>query len=238
MDDDKLIAILENEEKVMLSAVARNMKAYHETGKVSDLRDYEAAKKALEEYRRKKAIEQDPDKQAFRNIIEVLDYLQAEGWKIQKSSLYQKQYAIRKQPDGSMLKKDVDDFAARYLHKADGSDMEDADMPKKIEAEVRKLTAEAEKKEIEVMRLKGELVDRFEVEQQLADRASYLKSSLEGFFHSMCPRLIEKAEGNVQRVPEVVDFCLAELNELFDHYSKPLAFSVPAIEINEVIIET
>lgn len=240
MQDGKLTAILENEEKVMLSAAARTMKQYHTSGKVADLRDYEAAKKALEEYRRKKQAEQEPDKQSFRNLLEVLDYLQAEGWKIQKSALYSKQYAIKKQSDGSMFKKDVDDFASRYLRKLDGSDMEDADMSKKIEAEVRKLTAEAEKKELEVMRLKGELVDRYEVEQQFADRAAYLKSSLEGFFHSMTPRLIERCAGDLQRVPDIVEFCLAEINELFDHYSKPLSFSVSIVNNNneEADIET
>lgn len=231
-EDDKFTAILENDEKLLISAVARSMKAYHQSGKVAELRDYEAAKKALEECRRKKAAEQEPDKQAFKNILEVLDYLQAEGWKIQKSALYSKQYAIKKQSDGAMLKKDVDDFASRYLRKLDGSDMEEGDLSKKTEAEVRKLLAEAEKKEIEVSQLRGEVVDRSEVEQQLAARAAFLKNSLEGFFHSMTPRLIEKAEGNQARTPEVVEFCLSELAELFDHYSKPHTFSVPAITGN------
>lgn len=233
MTDDKITVLLQQEEKLLLSGIARTMKTYNQSGKVTDLRDYEAAKKALEEFRRKKAVEHDPDKQAFRNILEVLDYLQMAGWKIQKSALYSKQYAIKKQPDGSMLKKDVDDFAGRFLRKLDGSDTEEGDFSKKIEAEIRKLTAEAEKKEIEVQRLRGEVVDRSEVEQQLAARAAFLKNSLEGFFHSMAPRLIEKAEGNPDRTPEVVDFCLAELDELLDHYSKPHTFSVPAYNGNE-----
>lgn len=238
--DEKFAAILENEEKILLTAVARTMKAYHESGKLSDLRDYEAAKKSLEAYRRKKAMERDPDKQTFRNIIEVLDYLQAEGWKIKKSALYQKQYAIKKQADGSMLKKDVDDFAARYLRKADGSDMDAADISKKIEAEIRKLTAEAEKKEIEILRLKGELVDRHEVEYQLADRAAFLKDSLKNFFHSKAPRIIEIVRGDMTLVADLIQFLIDETENLFDHYSKPLIFSVPIIreenedeEINE-----
>lgn len=230
--EDKITVLLEQEEKLLINAVARTMQAYNQNPTVSNLRDYEGAKKALEDFRLKKAIAENPDAQAFKNLLEVLEYLQAEGWKISKSALYEKAFAIKKQPNGSYLKKDIDDFAGKFLRKLDGSDTEDIDISKKIEAEIRKLTAEAEKKELEVSRLKGELVDRFEVEHQLADRAAFLIDSLKNFFHSQTPKIIEMANGDSACVPDVIQFISAELDTLFDHYSKPLTFSVAVYNEN------
>lgn len=232
MSEDKITALLEQEEKLLTSAVARTMQAYNQSPVVANLKDYEAAKKAIEDFRRRKATAENPEAQTFKNLLEVLDYLQAEGWKISKSTLYEKSYAIKKQPDGAYLKKNIDDFAAKFLRKLDGSDTEEIDIAEKIKAEIRKLTAEAEKREIEVQRLKGEVVDRYEVEQQFADRAAFLIDSLKNFSHSQMPRLIELVRGDTAYAAEAIDFFNAEVETLFDHYSKPLTFSVAAYNEN------
>lgn len=238
---DKIKSLLEQEEKLLASALIKTMKAYNENPTLSNLRDYEAAKRALEEFQKRKAAMENPESseenQEFKTLLQIFKYLKNEGWKISKSALYEKAYMIKK-TNGVYLKKDIDAFAKKFLRKIDAPDIDIEDgIDKKIQAEIRKLTAEAEKKELEVKKLRGELVERWEVEQQLADRAAFLKSSIQEFFHSMAPYMIEKVEGNIQKLPEFIEFCLIEIEKLFDYYSRPLQFIVPAMENQEDISE-
>lgn len=224
-EEDKINYLLEQEEKLLTSTLTKTMKAYNENPTLSNLKNYEAAKRALEEFQKRKANPEGSENQKFKTLFQVFKYLQNEGWKISKSAFYEKAYMIKK-TNGVYLKKDIDVFAKKFLRKTDAPDIED-DIDKKIQAEIRKLTAEAEKKELEVQKLRGELVERWEVEQQLADRAAFLKSSIQEFFHSMAPHMIEKVSGDIQKLPEFIDFCLIEIEKLFDYYSRPLQFSVP-----------
>lgn len=162
----------------------------------------------------------------FKTLAQALSYLKKGGWKISKTRLYEDRHLI----GDPIFKKNIDNYASRYLSKIDG-DNEHKDAAKLLRLEQAKNEREKRKiNELKRKRLRGSLVDRHEVEQGLANRAAFLKSSMEGFFHSMTPRLIERCNGDLQRVPEIMEFCLAELEKLFDYYSKPLTFSVP---INE-----
>ena len=231
MTDDKITALLDQEEKLIASAVARTVSAYNQSATVANLKDFQAAKKAYEEFKSRQAASADPENRSFKNILDVLDYLQSEGYKLGKSKLYEDQHKIDHQKDGSMLKKDVDKYASMFLRKADGSDIEfDTTEKFKWETEIAKQKAEQLTRRNEVE--SGIYVLRSDVEQQFAARASFLRNSLEGFFHSLAPRLIEKADGSMDRTPDVVEFCLAELDELFHRYSQPLVFA-EAVKFNE-----
>jgi hypothetical protein len=230
--EEKVMALLEQEEKLLYSALVRTMKAYNESPTIANLKDYQAAKRAYDEFCRRKEAQLNPESRTFKTQAEILEYLKEQGWKISKASLSEKFFAIKKQKDGTVLKEDVDAFAEKFLRKLDGSDNGEIDISAKLEAEIRKINAEAEKKEIEVRRLKGELVERYEVEQQLADRAVYLRNSLEEFFRSMTPHLIEKAGGDLSKTADIMEFCLEELDNIFNHYAKPLTFSVPTFNNN------
>lgn len=211
-------SILSQEEKLLVNALATAAKAYRDNPTEANLKAYKAAKKALEEYRSKGNGEK------FHSLMEVLQYLKQEGWKISRSKLYEKAYLLKKQPDGTYLKKDVDNFARIHLKMLDGSDIE-AGALRKLEAEIRKLTAEAEKREIEVARLRGELVSKHEVEQQLAARAIFLKDRLRNFFHGQVPAIVEMVKEG-KEVNEIIDYINNELEDMFDYYSKPMEIKV------------
>ena len=69
----KIDALLEQEEKLLGGAVERTFQAYNKNSTVANLKDYQAAKKALEEFQAKKAAQKDPENHAFKTIIEVLE---------------------------------------------------------------------------------------------------------------------------------------------------------------------
>lgn len=225
---DKIDQLLDQEEKLHTSAVARTFKAYKDNPTHANLKDYEAAKKGLEEFRKGKAGDK-----IFKKLPEVLEYLQAEGWKIQKSTLYEKEFAIKKRTDGGMLKKDVDAFAEKFLRKVDSSEP-DSDYVKKVEAEVEKLRIENERNQLKLDAEKGLYVLRSEVEQMLAGRAALLKDGLgQNFIHSRAPKIIEAVKGDSERAGELIDLWLAEIESVFDYYSKPMKFDVPIAAVGE-----
>ena len=219
----KIDSLLAKEEPLRINAVAKTMQAYNQNPTIANLKDWDAAKKALEEYRIKKAAELNPQDAPLKGIMDVLQYLQSEGWKISKSKLYEDENKIDKQKDGNILKKDADKYAAMFLRKLDGSDYE-IDPASKIKEETRLTKERADKVAFENEIMRGDYVLREEVEQQLAARAAYLKNSIEGFFHSLSPRIAELVNGDQDKIPELTEFCLREVEDFFHHYSKPLVF--------------
>ena len=49
----------------------------------------------------------------------------------------------------------------------------------------------------------------------------------------MSARLIALAEGKPEKGPDVLNFCLREVEELFHHYSKPLVFEIAKVTTDE-----
>lgn len=157
----------------------------------------------------------------FKNLSQVLQYLKKEGWKVGRSKIYEDKHLIIKK--NGIEKANIDNYALQNLKKVDKSGV----ISDKRREETRLLKERADKISHENKVLRGLYIPKSEVSWQLAARAAYLKTSLEEFFHSMTPRLIERCNGDLQYVPDITEFYLTELAELFDHYSKPLTFRVP-----------
>ena len=212
------------EDEMLMKTAGKAMQAYNQKPTIANLKNWETAKNALEEYRRKKQQEVSGEI-IFKDIPEVLSYLQSENYKISKSKLYEDVKFIKKEKDGSFSKKETDKYARQFLQKRDNSDTE-FDPREKFKEETRYTKLRADRVDIDNEVTRGNLIPKLDVEQQMAARASYLKSSLEGFFNSLSPRIIEHVNGDMNKVPELTEFCLRELEELFHHYSKPLVFEV------------
>lgn len=228
----KINNLMAKEEELLARAVAQTMQAYNQKPTIANLRDWEAAKQAFENFRAKKQAEANPEEAPLKNILEVLDYLQQQGWKVSKSKLYDDQGKIDKQKDGSILKKDADKYARLCLNKLDGSDYE-IDPTNKNKEETRLTKERADKISFENEIMRGSYVLREEAEQQMAARAAYLKNSIEGFFHSLSPRIAELINGDAAKIPDLTEFCLREVEDFFHHYSKPLTFEAVKIKDNQ-----
>ena len=214
--------LMEKEEELLLRAVAQTMQEYNKKPTNAALKDWEAAKNALEEYQRKKQQEASGEI-IFKGIPEALGYLKVENWKISQAKFYDDVRFIKRQKDGSFTKKEVDKYATQFLQKRDGSDIE-IDPLEKLKEETRFTKERADKVAFENEIARGNYILKSDAEQQLSARAAFLKSGIQGFFHSMSAKLIELAEGKPEKGPDVLDFCLREVEELFHHYSKPLVF--------------
>lgn len=232
----KIDNLMAKEEELLSKAMATTMQAYNQKPTVENMKNWDAAKTALENCRAKKAAEANPQEAPLKGVLEVLDYLQGDGWKVGKTTLYNDQGKINKQKDGSILKKDADKYAKLCLRKLDGSDYE-TDPADKNKEETRLTKERADKIAFENEVMRGSYVLREEVEQQQAARAAYLKNSIEGFFHSLSPRMAELINGDANKIPELTEFCLREVEDFFHHYSKPLTFEAVKLIPEHVVDE-
>ncbi len=204
--------------------------AYDKKPTVGNQKALTNAKKDLDDYRAQRLAAADPSALRLKNRPEVLEYLKAKGWKIEKSKLYADWKKIDLEKDGSCTKAAADSYAKLCLEKLDGSDQEPVDMANKVLWETRATKAKALKLEHENEENKGLWILRSDIEPMLAARAAGLKNSVgPEFIHRSSEQIIELVDGNIARAPELIDWWLRAVEDLFDIYSRPVEFAVPAV---------
>ena len=93
--------------------------------------------------------------------------------------------------------------------------------------------------ELEAKIKQGMYILRSEIEQMLAARAAFLKDNLgQGFIHSRASKIAEIMQGNAERIPDLIEFWLRHIDEVFDYYSKPMKFEVPMSAVEEFLGHT
>lgn len=231
---EKIDALIAKEEDTLSFAYAKTHAAYREKPSAQNLKDFEAAKAALEEFRKKKHIEQNPSEARFA-APEALNYLNSEGFKIQNSKLYEDKNIIGYKTENNIItfaKKDLDKYAKKFLTPLSAGDSNMAD--RKMAAEANIAEQKFKDMEFEAKIKEGQYILRSEVEQMLAARAAFLKDNLgSSFIHSRAAKIAEILKGDPDRIPELIEFYLKQVDEVFDYYSKPLKFEVPAVLLQE-----
>lgn len=271
----KVESLLSKEEELLARALAQTMKRYHEDPTVKNLRDMEAAKKAMEEINIKKgkkdtheqllenaykkaraAIEKDPtgknidavekahkaldayraelaakakpEDRRFANLLEVLGYLNGEGWKISKSKLYEDRNKLAKEKDGACLKKTVDEYARLCLEKLDGSDQEIVDINKKSRLENEILEEKKKKLQRENEIQAGMYVLRSEAEQKHTAKLALFLTAVDNFLQGgKINMAVEIVEGNKERVTELRNHLKKEFRAMLGEYARRPEFTVP-----------
>lgn len=161
----------------------------------------------------------------LKNAGAVLAYIKENGKKVAKTKLYDDigKARLKKQTDGSFAVKDVD----RYMASLPGmgtseKEAEDAAdrQKRKEEGEIRRVNAQAEKEELSVKKLKGQLVDRQEVYELLAARAITLDSDIKGAIAAQANELVSQVEGDPRKTKNLISALDAILDEALGEYAK------------------
>lgn len=204
----KIDNLMAKEEELLAKAVAQTMQAYNQKPIIANLRDWEGAKQALENYRAKKAAAANPKDARFKNLLVVLEYLQNNGWKISRGKLYEDERLIKKQSDGAILVADVDKYAAQFLRKLDGSD-EPSDNDKNKE-ETRLTKAKADKEELLFKVLQKRYVDIAQVERTRTAQTAKLLLTYENLVYGKTEKLIELVSGDMTKKHDLQAFLLGD----------------------------
>ena len=173
--------------------------------------------------------------QVFKNLLDVVDYLDSVGFKVSKSTVYRHRTEGRIQPaeDGSFSVTVVNKYARGFLNKKNGSSAGPVKTispaaDDKQSAEARKVAAQAEHWEIKTKILRGEYVERDIHESALAMRASRLKSDAENDFRNKASEAIRLVDGDMVKLPDMIDWLLNLLEDWLDRYSEDVEFDLPA----------
>lgn len=162
-------ALIEREEEALKTAVVNALKAMDASATHANIRNYKAAKQALQDYQDKKA-----GVEKFKTQAGALEYLQR-NWKIEKSKL-SKDVSNGKCPrrDGVYYSKDLDFYASAVSLPAKNS----AEAPSNDSSD-RLKNAAAEEKEFRLGILKGDYINAAEEEARDARLWAAIKSDLE-----------------------------------------------------------
>ena len=176
---------------------------------------YEKKKKALEDMIG--AFEISYGMSYFKTIIEVGKYLTSQGYVIADRTLYEhKKQGKFVGVDAGYLKKDIDDYASKYLRRKDDDTEGLTYAEKKAKAEAEYKEIKTEKEKIAIDEAMGRLIDRDIVAREFAGRIELIKRYLEDFVSSV-PSLLE---GKTEK--EIRDILKDKIDYVFIQYSNDL----------------
>jgi hypothetical protein len=185
---------------------------------------YRKACRDLEEFLRAR---QEPDsaERIFSSILDVVHYLDQEGWKISKTTAYdhwKREGKIKARPQGGFTISAVQEYARLHLQRKDGASGNGDLQSQKVAAEVRRILSDAEMRELKLRTALGELMPKSQVEIELAERAGNLKTYFAAVFRSSAGRIIKIVKGDPQTAAELISFLLGLNKKAFDNYSRPI----------------
>lgn len=177
-----------------------------------------------------KAMSNNEAPEVFKNVGEVLAYLQECGRQIEKSKLYADIRSGKiKKIDKRFKKRDVDRFAASLplATTPDGrvKDVEDRQR-RKDEAEIRIKEATAKREEIKTAVMEGQYVLREQVDQELAARAMALHSGLKSQFEAAALDLVTRVGGDPKKSRALVAALEEVLDGACNEFARTIEFEV------------
>ncbi len=175
-------------------------------------------------------MKRDSQKITFDNVPGLVKYLNGLGYVVSLRTAYrhEKQGRIRKRTDGKFHLSDIEKYS-RFLKRADGTVQNDeleTLQREKYQAEVKKLTSQAEHWELKTKIASKQYVPRDSFEHALAARAAIFKSDGEHFCMSEASGIIHLVGGDHLKVPQLVEFLLEAFRGWLARYAEQREYEV------------
>lgn len=190
---------------------------------VANRKVYRQALSALEEFLAAQA--DTTGEQVFENIPALVAALDVGGWKISVSTAYEHrdQGKLKLRGDGTITETMATDYARTHLRRKDGTRGPAEDLQAdKARADIRRIQADAEQRELKLDLLRGNVIMRSQVEIELAERATSLRTYLDAVARGSAGRIVKLVGGDPQKVPDLVAFLLGVNRKAMDNYSRPI----------------
>lgn len=174
----------------------------------------------------------------FTTRLDVLGYLEKEGWKVSKSKLYADCNKGRLLPGkgGEYEIKEVDAYAKDFLKRKDTGKKVDEELEdrnrKKLDAEIRKTIAQAAKAEHDLAVAQGKYIPREDVELELACRAAALDNLLKHHLQARAPELVRLVGGDKKKTPDLIEVLSNDIDQALNEFARTDNFQV-ILEANE-----
>lgn len=168
---------------------------------------------------------------SLKNWSAVLAYVRDAGRKLGQTKFFEdvKRGRLKKQADGSFRRRDVDRYMASLpmQETPDGVVARAAERQrKKEEAEIRKLRADADLRELELSVRRGKFIARDDVYQELAARALVLSSGIRTAFEAHALELVDTVSGDPRKVTALTQALERIFDDALSEYSRELEITV------------
>lgn len=163
---------------------------------------------------------------SFKGLPEVLAYLEAEGWKIGKTKLYDdfNSQRLPAEKNRSFRLSTVLDYARTNLQKNDGTKGGDAVslQEQKQNEEMLRIRIDRQQRELKYKESSGELIQKSDVEGELAKRGIFLKTDRKNVWRSGAVEIIKLVGGDPQKAPMLIAYGCNMEDEIMDRYTRPI----------------
>ena len=187
--------------------------------------DDEQTPAAIDERQAQEGKINDDAESAFFNLAAVLKYLQDQGWKITKPSLYRhhKEGKILPDTDGSFKRSAVIKYAKAFLKlTATGKRQQETTdhlQREKLQEELKNLRLKNERDKFNFEKDQGRYVLKDQLEIELATRAGILIAGLKHWIASNAAAWIDTTGGNTKKTGELINLMNDELDEHINRYA-------------------
>jgi hypothetical protein len=224
---------------VLYNTVQKALKQVNESSTAASINDWRKSESAYNEIENKlwgKYFEP-----TLANILAVVDYLTAAGYKISKSACYnhKKQGKLKPKDDGTFRISDVDRYAQQMkLPRLDGRAHETAEslMEDKQKADIKKAIAQADHWELKTQIARGLYVPRDSFERELAQRAMIFKADAEAFCRTQAAVIIGLTGGDKEKAPDLIEYMLGSIAGWLSRYAADREFTVP-VDVDQALAD-
>lgn len=208
---DHAAEVLESAYKEMLRAKERAA-----SGKSADIKDFQGRAATLEKSVAEFEAMYKTD--TFKNLSAVYSYLAEQGYKIANRTIYQHkdEGKLKSGEDGVYLKKNVDEYAEKYLELLENGSGSGSLVDQKNEAEIKLKQLRAEREQILIDEAMGRLIPRLDVGREFAARIEEIKRGFEEIENTL-PELLEGK--NAHEIRETIKW---KHDYILEQYSRKL----------------
>lgn len=231
---DKLMQIATTDEcetlQTLIDAEMKTRTAYRSEPTAANKTHWDAAHVGLQQEIDRLAARYLHSSNVYENRNAVAQYLKEQGYKIGKTKLYEDaaKGMLRVQADGSILKSDVDLYIKAYLQgkKIGGDDDGDELARRKLEMEVKRLENQVREQNLEYEKSTGKLIERDQVELELASRAAIFSASFKALVNSSAADWVFLAGGQPEKIKDFRDAIHDAFDDMLNEYAQVKTFQV------------
>lgn len=225
--------------QVLLGAKEDAKRKVLEEATPANLAALDKATRMLEAHRMGKALK---DKEAkgqvdrWKTKADVLIYLVAQGWDIEKSTFYNHSNPAHKDGGrlnrlkGWYLKTHVDAYAKQYLNKLDGADPAGDEQSglqrEKLQEEIAKIRVNREAAQFDFDIKKGKYLPLDQFDLEMAGRAGVLDSTFRHLIQSRAQEIVALVGGDQQKAQELVNYMLESWDGMLAEFATTKEFQV------------
>lgn len=170
----------------------------------------------------------------FPNVLAVVGYLHAQGWKVGKSAAYLhcQDGRLKARKDGFYHSRDVMKYARLHLKRVaagsgrTSSHNQEILNERRVEAETKRAEAEVRIAEAKAWAIEGKYMEREKFELEVAARAGILYAGLKSWIQTEATNWIRTTDGDVTKTGELIKLVTDGLVDHMNTYARPADYLV------------